>query len=175
MWFSQLCQFWCSAGFLPAWTPRENRERPESEIFLNLRKKHNIWWTPCRSYLVSDSFNEVASMNIYFSLFYQHVFSSSPKSYHCSSTEKLSWIQEDSKWLKLPSRISGTLVSYISLFFSLFKEETCLQSKYDLLTRTYLFLHLDTCFQSVGVKYLQDIEVRVRDAAGILSIYLLWC
>ena len=33
--------------FLPAWclhtlTPRENRDRPESGIFENLRKKHNI-------------------------------------------------------------------------------------------------------------------------------------
>ena len=68
-------------------------------------------------------------------------------------------------------RYLGILQFY---FFSLFKEETCLQSKYDLLTRTYLLLHLDTCFQSVGVKYLQDIEVRVRDAAGIFSIYLFW-
>ena len=48
--FSELCQFCCSAGFLPAWcvysvhtlTPWENRERPESRIFLKIRKKHNI-------------------------------------------------------------------------------------------------------------------------------------
>ena len=42
--FSELCQFWCSAGDLPAWcvytlTPRENRERPEFEIFFKNSEK----------------------------------------------------------------------------------------------------------------------------------------
>ena len=45
--FSELCQFCCSAGVLPAWrvytihtlTQRENRERPVFGIFQNFKKK----------------------------------------------------------------------------------------------------------------------------------------